>query len=116
MKAEQQSNHYLSKSTSLFIFIVWLGDAASRLVMLLLVLPPPVGESPEDRTPTLCCEEHLLILDNYPQLEIIVIRMIFTYFGENVRCKSQDLCVQKYNNNTLSLATPLFIAANEQKH
>ena len=44
-----------------------------------------------------------------------------TYFGDDVRCKRQDLCVQKYNNNTLSLATPLFIAANkngndEQKH
>ena len=97
---------------------VWLGDAASRPVMLLPVLPP-VGESPEDRTPTLCCEEHLLIRDNYPPLQIIVIRMIFTmntYFGDDVRCKSQDLCVQKYNNNNLSLATPLFIAANEQKH
>ena len=98
MKAEQHSNHYQSKSTILFMFIVWLGDAASRLVMLLPVLPP-VGESPEDRTPTLCCEEHLLIRDNYPPLQIIVIRMIFT--------------INTYN---LSLATPLFIAAKEQKH
>ena len=45
--------------------------------------------------------------------------MIFTmntYFGDDVRCKSQHLCVQKYNNITLSLTTPLFIAANEQNH
>ena len=41
----------------------------------------PVGESPEDRTPTLCCEEHLLILDNYPPLEIIVMMIAYSIFS-----------------------------------